>query len=658
MGIARFEQNRRIRLNGVEHVLTRMLRVGVWELENVRTGLREVLETSVLHSMFVRGELAFVSTGVAPPSIAPGVSSPELELAKVRRLYVTAVLNVPNTRDRLAEAIQEAWERYRQPSTAPGVTSVFTWKRRYVASGNDLRALMDNTHRKGNRTSRYPGEVETHCQAAIEEVYLRRERNGIKSTLENAEQRVRAENAHRPEWAQLKLPTQRFISRLIGRLNTEEVYMARHGRDAARNKFRSVTRHRITAGPLERAEMDHTQLDVFVVDERTAMPLGRPYLTVCIDDYSRCVLGVYLGFEPPSFASVSKCLEDCFRPKVHLKEQYQEVQHEWPAYGVMRELVVDMGTEFHSNSLKLLCESVGIEIHYAARKEPWFKGKIERFLGTLNRAVAHAVPGKTFANIFERGDYDPSKHACLTLSTLRTMVMKWIADEYHHTIHRVLGATPASAWRAAIRPEDIPLPDESVHIPAIIGSAHKRRLTHKGIEFESLLYNSEEMRQLRSQYGDTLDVEIRVDELDIGHVYVLWPDAARPFKVPALLAEYASGLSLWAHQKVKEQHREASASEADPMGLLETKRTIQELVEKDLLQKKKRTRKRSGRFMEGAGRSPESHGRLPNQERQPPFRPDNALARSAEAAPASPLSDEPQQEDDELLDFTPRQRTY
>jgi putative transposase len=658
MGLARFELNRRVRLNGVEHVLTRMLNVGVWELENVRTGLRIVLETSVLHSKFVRGELAFVSTGVAPRSIAPDVSSPELELAKVRRLYVTAVFNVPNTRDRMAEAIKEVWERHRQPSTAPGVTSVFTWKKRYVASGNDLRALMDNTHRKGNRLSRYPGEVEAHCEAAIQEVYLRRERNGIKPTLENAEQRVRAENGLRPEWAQLSLPTSRFIRRLIGRLDAAEVYMARHGRDAARNKFRSVTRHRITEGPLERAEMDHTQLDVFVVDERTAMPLGRPYLTVCIDDYSRCVLGVYLGFEPPSYASVSKCLEDCFRPKVHLKEQYPEVQHEWPAHGVMRELVVDMGTEFHSNSLKLLCESVGIEIHYAARKEPWFKGKIERFLGTLNRAVAHTVPGKTFANIFERGDYDPSKHACLTLGTLRRIVMMWIADGYHHTIHRALGATPVSAWKAAIRPEDILLPDESVHIPAIIGTAHKRRLTHKGIEFEGLLYNSDEMTQLRRRNGDALDVEIRVDTQDIGHVYVLWPDSARPFKVPALMAEYAAGMSLWAHRKVREQQREASTSEADSIGLLETKRTIQELVERDLLQKKKRTRKRSGRFLEGAGRSPGAESPLPNRQPQSERGLENVLAEDTEPVPSASAIREGQYGDGELLDFTPRQRTY
>ncbi|MDR3736464.1 MAG: hypothetical protein P4L10_13130 [Acidobacteriaceae bacterium] len=50
----------------------------------------------------------------------------------------------------------------------------------------------------------------------------------------------------------------------------------------------------------------------------------------------------------------------------------------------MRELVLDNGLEFHSESLEQVCYSPGIEMHYSARREPWFKGKIERFFGSLN----------------------------------------------------------------------------------------------------------------------------------------------------------------------------------------------------------------------------------------------------------------------------------
>jgi hypothetical protein len=32
---------------------------------------------------------------------------------------------------------------------------------------------------------------------------------------------------------------------------------------------------------LERVEIDHTKLDLFVVDQKTNLPIGRPWLTAC-----------------------------------------------------------------------------------------------------------------------------------------------------------------------------------------------------------------------------------------------------------------------------------------------------------------------------------------------------------------------------------------
>ena len=46
--------------------------------------------------------------------------------------------------------------------------------------------------------------------------------------------------------------------------------------------------------PLERAEIDHTELDVFVIDEKTRLPIGRPWLFVAIDVFTNMILGHYL----------------------------------------------------------------------------------------------------------------------------------------------------------------------------------------------------------------------------------------------------------------------------------------------------------------------------------------------------------------------------
>jgi len=156
---------------------------------------------------------------------------------------------------------------------------------------------------------------------------------------------------------------------LIGEVPAFDRCLAREGRTVAVRRFRSVLGHRITDAPLQRAEIDHTLMDLMVVDDDSGLPLGRPVLTACIDDYSRCVLGINIGFEPASFLTVARCLKHAFMPKSNLKAQYPEVLNDWEAHGVMCELSMDNGPEFHSISLEEGCYSLGIEIHYSPRKK-------------------------------------------------------------------------------------------------------------------------------------------------------------------------------------------------------------------------------------------------------------------------------------------------
>jgi putative transposase len=45
-------------------------------------------------------------------------------------------------------------------------------------------------------------------------------------------------------------------------------------------------------------QVDHAQLDIKLL--RQDGSVGKPWLTIAIDDYSPAVAGYYLGFEPPS----------------------------------------------------------------------------------------------------------------------------------------------------------------------------------------------------------------------------------------------------------------------------------------------------------------------------------------------------------------------
>lgn len=258
--------------------------------------------------------------------------------------------------------ILDAWnECKQQPKNRPSWVSVYRWKKRYLEAGSDIQALLDNSFKKGNRKDRFPELVTEIFKEAIEDKFLSLERGTIQDAYNEALLRIRDENLLRPPATALPIPGLRFIRRLVDQIPAFEKHSARYGQDAALRKFRSVNGHRVIEAPLERAEIDHTILDLFVIDERRSLPLGRPYITACIDVYSRCILGIYIGFVPPSCLSVSKCLKHAFLPKVGLHEEVPEIENDWPAHGVMRELVLDNGREFHSQALENICQSLGIE---------------------------------------------------------------------------------------------------------------------------------------------------------------------------------------------------------------------------------------------------------------------------------------------------------
>ena len=610
MGTSTFQTGAHVEIDRKDYVLLRKVDDGMWQLEETRTKRIHEYSDDKLRTLYASGQLIFASQGrpLASSDQAGGkiyhdTSEEQYESAKVRRAYALAVKDVPNTSAALIPAIKAVWERLKQSGRQPHWTTVYRWKVRLLGSGNDIAALVAADAQRGNRTRRFPPEVLHIVNEAIDHCYLTRERKTIQDTLDYALVRVLKENSLRPQAMKLPLPTRRTVQSAIAAISAFDRYVARFGHLAAVKRFRSVSAHRTTALPLERAEIDHTLLDLMVIDDTTSLPLGRPWVTACIDDFTRCVLGISISFEPPSHLTVAHCLKDAFLPKTWLHERYPSINNKWEAHGVMRELVVDNGVEFHSKSLEAACLSLCIEIHYSARKTPWFKGKIERFLGTLNAGVAHGNPGTTFRNIFDKDDYDPSKHAVIRLSVMQEIVRRWIADYYHQKPHRSLHVPPAVMWSSNIRPEDIQVPDDPSRLDAILGRSEQRKLTHKGVELDGLLYNSPELADLRRSHGDKLDVEVRVNDMDLGKVIVLSPDKKRMFNAPALFQDYANRLTRWQHRICK-RFAARQMEKFEPSAWLEAKDAISRLIDEEFMRKKQRTRTKIARFK--GGTSPEA----------------------------------------------------
>src|SRR5690625_4015391 len=158
--------------------------------------------------------------------------------------------------------------------------------------------------------------------------------------------------------------------------------------------------------------------------------------------------------------------------------------------------------------------------------------------------------------------------------------------------------TPAEAWRRGIETVDQYLPPSSMAVESAFSASTTRRLTHKGIEFDCLVYNSAELGRLRELHGNHLPVEVRTHDDDLGFVIVVAPDGKTLIKVPALESEYARGLTRWQHRVCKRYQRRLKEDEARDIKLLDARRRIRALVEVDMQLASCKTRGRQQRFVQ------------------------------------------------------------
>jgi transposase InsO family protein len=159
-----------------------------------------------------------------------------------------------------------------------------------------------------------------------------------------------------------------------------------------------------TDRPLAVVQIDHTKLDLIVVDEVDRKPLARPWFTVAVDVFSRVVAGFYLSLEAPGGASTGMCVACAILPKENLLARWG-ITTRWPVWGRMAALHCDNGKDFRGAMLRQACEQYGIGLLFRPVRQPHYGGHIERLMGTFAREI-HTLPGTTFANPGERKGYD------------------------------------------------------------------------------------------------------------------------------------------------------------------------------------------------------------------------------------------------------------
>lgn len=481
----------------------------------------------------------------------------------------------------------------------PSVTTFYRWAMRYQTS-NDTRSLIPRTDLRGNKKMRQSECFMSLASEAIAEAFKASPQATCPSIYTRLIAKISAENSRRLPEDRIRPPSIRTVYRLLTRTDIYEAICLREGKAIADKRLRVGKAGVRVSRILERVEMDHTPLDLFLIDEKTWLPLGRPTLTVAIDHYSRMLLGYYLSFGSPSTAAVMGALRHAILPKALSKADMPSlpIEHTWPCYGLPAQIVVDNGMEFHSNDLDSVAYDLGIHIQFCPKHQPRFKGAVERFLGTLNYNFAHQLPGTSFARFYQRGDYDPQKCALLTFAEFKHIFEKWVVDVYAQTLHRGLGTTPWARWQEGLVQHEPELPEDLHTLQRRIGLVKTRCLRRDGIQLNGIRYSGDSLQPILSAFGEGVQVRVSYDAEDLGDIQVWGPDDADPITVLALDQSFARGLSLRQNETIRDLLREQGASAEDPIALQRARSQLSESISA-LMVSRKQTARRRGAALKG-----------------------------------------------------------
>lgn len=509
-------------------------------------------ETGELERLAI-ADLRKITSADAPADVIPNLvelDDRDWEEARRRRALIAPMLD--GTRCPRSAVVERA------RSSGFDATTLYRWARLYRASGL-LSSLLPQKQNGGRGKSRLEPAVEKILIQSIEEHYLTQQQRTIRSTAMEVARRCR--EAHLPVPAAdtvrlriLALPMRERLARRSHRKEAVDRFTPRPGAfDQAQ-------------WPLDVVQIDHTKLDIIVVDGQERLSIGRPWITLAIDVYSRMVVGFCISLDPPGAISTGLCIAHAVLPKEAWLER-RGVVGEWPCWGFPTRIHLDNAKEFHGEMLRRACEQYGIKLDYRPVAQPHMGGHIERLVGTLMRAL-HELPGATFSNPRQRGRYDSEASAVLTLNELEHWLTEYIVCVYHAKRHRGIGTSPMARWASGIFGDEAtpgrgvinrPMDDERIRLDFL--PFVERTVQPVGVSIDGIQYFSDALRRFvgATEHGRKRQFLFRRDPRDISTVWFWDPDLQRYAAIPYRNTTHPP-ISVWELRELRRNlHEQGSA---------------------------------------------------------------------------------------------------
>lgn len=428
----------------------------------------------------------------------------------------------------------------------------------------------------------------------IEKEYLTLKQDTPKAVFESIEVKCGRQG--------IEPPIYDTIYKILKRLSPEVRSRMREGRkgDETYNETDRGYSNKEAMFPLHIVEIDHTELDIDVLDEKSGYVIGRPWITLGIDVFSRMVWCMDVSFEPPSANKVRQALmHGMFFKKV--KEKYNTI-NEWDVFGIPNIIYTDNGPEFKNADVKrMIKETLKSDPQYRPVKTPRYGGTIERLFGTINSKLIHRLAGTRKGSVQAKGDYDSEAEAIFTLEDIRELLTVYITDVYHHEVHKglpIFSPVPVKRYYDGLQkvgfPEWIDKEDEDYYRMELL-PVTLRPYTRDGVRFENIIYKSTgKVKGIVKPRS--FKYKIKYDHSDVSILHLLNSETGEYIELRPQreMLEETEGMNRYTFKKILEIMKEKGLFEARKIqGVKNIKEAKQMLAERVMQRAKTRRKERA-----------------------------------------------------------------
>src|SRR5438034_52382 len=262
--------------------------------------------------------------------------------------------------------------------------------------------------------------------------------------------------------------------------------------------------------PFEICHADHTELDIELTDATGVHRLGRPWMTLMIDAFSRRILAVHVDFEEPSYRSCMMMLRECVRRHNRLPQC----------------LVVDGGPEFHSTYFEALLARYECTKKTRPPAQARFGSLVERVFGTTNTQFLYNLLGNTQMTRNVRQvtkSVNPKELAVWPLKPFMERLWEYLYEIYDTNVHPALGESPKDAYDRGFQTSGSRLhrmiPYDRDFMIATLPSTPKGTAMvspGRGVKINYIFYWCDAMDDPKFQRQQ---ISVRFDPFDLGTAY-------------------------------------------------------------------------------------------------------------------------------------------